>query len=379
MLKLLHCADLHLDSPFRSGSAEKSEIRRRELRGTFTRLIMFIKENKIDICIIAGDLFDVDYVTRDTASFVSSQLGSVPECSFIITPGNHDPYSEGGVYGQTAFPPNVHIFKSESLAKLSISKLGVDIYGYAFLSQSMEKCPFVGRVPDSASNINILCGHGDVGNPLSSYCPISERDMAEAGFDYYALGHVHKSEGVKKISNSHYAYSGCLEGRDFGETGHKGAVYIELAKSQGLVVVKSKFVPLSQRRYEICSVDITGAQDIDSVYRAVKSAMVEARLGSDTLLRAVLTGSVSPSLVIDLDYLTAKLQEYVFYLEIENKTLPTFSTEALISDPTVRGALFRELLPLLEHEDENVRAEAGRALRVGLAALAGQDLGQVNT
>ncbi len=373
MLKLVHCADLHLDSPFRSESAEKSEIRRRELRGTFARLIMFIKENKIDICLLSGDLFDLGYVTRDTAMFVASQLETVPDCSFIISPGNHDPYSDSGVYGTTAFPPNVHIFKGEGLSKLSIPRLGADIYGYAFTSPTMEKCPFVGRVPDSASNINILCGHGDVGVPASPYCPISERDIAESGFDYYALGHVHKSEGVKKVGNSHYAYSGCLEGRDFGETGHKGALYIELAKSQGLVVVKSRFVPLSQRRYEVCPVDVSGAESIEAVYATVKSAMAEARLGSDTLLRVILQGCVSPSLDIDLKYLTSRLCELVFYIEIENSTVPTLSAKELESDPTLRGAFYRELMPLLQGEDGETRTEAGYALRIGLAAIAGQD------
>lgn len=58
MLKILHCADLHLDSPFKSGNAGKSEVRRRELRGTFSSLIMYIKTNKIDIALMSGDLFD---------------------------------------------------------------------------------------------------------------------------------------------------------------------------------------------------------------------------------------------------------------------------------------------------------------------------------
>lgn len=373
MIKLLHCADLHLDSPFRSESVEKAEVRRNELRGTFTRMLMFIKEKKVDICLMAGDLFDCGYVTKDTASFVAEQLASVPECRFVISPGNHDPYDENGVYARTDFPKNVYIFKDTSLSKFSFPELNTDVYGYAFTENSLSTNPFASRVPDSASTINIMCAHGDVGNLLSPYCPISEKDIDKAGFDYYAFGHIHNSDGIKKIGNSYYAYSGCLEGRDFGETGHKGALYVEMAKSQGLVVLKGKNVPLSQRRYENYSLDITGMNDINNVFGAVRHCLSERKFGSDTLLRLSLCGNVSPDLKLDIGYLTKKASENVFYLEIIDRTVPLFDTRSLEADPSLRGEFFREMRKYIENGNDDQRIVASKALRVGLAAISGED------
>ena len=76
MLKILHCADLHLDSPFKSGNAGKSEVRRRELRGTFSSLIMYIKTNKIDIALMSGDLFDSGFMTKDMADYFVKELAA---------------------------------------------------------------------------------------------------------------------------------------------------------------------------------------------------------------------------------------------------------------------------------------------------------------
>ncbi len=373
VMKVLHCADLHLDSPFRSGDAEKSEVRRRELRGTFSSLVLYIKTEGIKLALLSGDLFDSGFVTRETASFVAGELASAPDCRFVIAPGNHDPYTSDSVYARVPFPDNVYIFRRDALDKFSFPELGVDVYGYAFVKSSLETCPFAGRVPERAEVINLLCAHGDVGDPLSAYCPISEKDIADAGFDYCAFGHVHGSEGVKKAGSSYYAYSGCLEGRDFGETGHKGALVLDIEKNRGLLTLNAAPVRFSGRRYEWFDLDLSGAADGEEVARRIKSLMTEKAVGSDTLLRLSLRGSVPPSLRLDVRALTETFAPSLFYLEIRDETLPLFDTATLENDPTVCGAFFAEMRPLLEEGSPEERAEAARALRVGLAALYGED------
>jgi DNA repair exonuclease SbcCD nuclease subunit len=372
-MKILHCADLHLDSPYRSGNAEKSEVRRRELRGTFSSLILYIKTEGIRLALLAGDLFDSGFVTRETAAFVAKELASVPDCRFVIAPGNHDPYTENSVYAKVAFPDNVYIFRDTALNRFSFPELGVDVYGYAFVKSSLETCPFVGRIPDRADVINLLCAHGDVGDPLSVYCPIAEQDIAEAGFDYCAFGHVHRSEGIKQIGNSYYAYSGCLEGRDFGELGHKGALVVDIEKDRGILTVNATPVRFSGRRYEWFDVDLSGAADSDEVKARIKTLLVEKALGSDTLLRLSLKGTVASSLRPAVKELTDTFAPALFYLEIVDETIPLMDTAALEKDPTIRGAFFAEMRPLLENGSPEERAQAAHALRVGMAALYGED------
>ena len=374
MLKILHCADLHLDSPFKSGNAGKSQIRRRELRESFSAMIEYIKTSKIDLVLMSGDLFDSGFVTRDTAAFFANELESAAPCRFVIAPGNHDPYTLDSVYAKTVFPDNVYIFSSTSLSKFSFPEINADVYGYAFVQSTLEVNPFSGRIPDSTDRINILCAHADVGNPLSVYCPVSEADISDSGFDYCAFGHIHNSYGMKKIGNTYYAYSGCLEGRDFGETGYKGAVYLEVSKELSLVSVKANEVRFSKRRYEVFSLDVSGCSENGTLIQKINTAISENDFGSATLLRLVLTGNVSPSLKIDTEILEESLSNRFFYIEAENRTLPLYDTETLENDLTIRGAFFRELRPLLENGSAEERAAAARALRVGLAALSGEDI-----
>ena len=101
--------------------------------------------------------------------------------------------------------------------------------------------------------------------------------------------------------------------------------------------------------------------------------MIKKNIGSDTLLRVTLTGAVSP----EAQLCTEKITESdvgVFYLELRDETLPVFSSEALKDDLSLKGALFRELLPKLESDDPEVRKTAAEALRYCLAALSGSDV-----
>ena len=86
MAKILHIADVHLDSPFSLLDPQKSQARRNELRGTFTSAMMYAKMEKYDIVIIAGDLFDCEFVTRETMDLITSQFAANPDCKFVIAP-----------------------------------------------------------------------------------------------------------------------------------------------------------------------------------------------------------------------------------------------------------------------------------------------------
>ncbi|MBQ8287456.1 MAG: metallophosphoesterase [Clostridia bacterium] len=90
MLKVIHTADIHLDSPFSLGNAETSALRREELREMFRRLCRYIGEQKADLVLIAGDLFDRKFVTKNTVDLVVRELAALPDVRFVITPGNHD-------------------------------------------------------------------------------------------------------------------------------------------------------------------------------------------------------------------------------------------------------------------------------------------------
>ena len=108
MLKILHAADLHLDSPFSALDERKAELRRGELRAAYQALIAYAVHQKVDLVLLAGDLFDTEFVTRETLAVLTDGLGRL-DCPVVIAPGNHDCAAPGSVWQKDIFPDNVFI------------------------------------------------------------------------------------------------------------------------------------------------------------------------------------------------------------------------------------------------------------------------------
>ena len=373
MIKILHTADMHLDSPFTLMDASLSEARRADLRSAFTALMMYVKDNKIDILLIAGDMFEHEYATKETIALVIREFEKVPECRIVISPGNHDPYTPSSIYKKCQFPSNVHIFTEPTMSVFSFDDIGVDVYGYAFTSSSMERNPFIGKKPLHPERMNILCAHGDTSSPISKYCPITEADIADSGYDYIALGHIHTGKEPTKVGDTVYAYCGCLEGRDYSESGHKGALYGEFIKDENGFRQSIKPIRFSRRRYATHRLNITGAHTIEEVCDAVSQKIISKGYGDDTLLRVTLEGNVSPELTISRNAVESSIRT-LYSFELIDHTLPLYDAEALKNDPTIKGAFFEALLPLLESGDPEQRESAALALRYGLAAIDNTDI-----
>ena len=341
MIKILHCADIHLDSPFSLSDVKKANTRRALQRGTFTSIMLYARTEKVDLMLLPGDIFDTEYVTRDTAALLVKEFEQASSCRFVIAPGNHDPFSENSPYARLKFPSNVYIFNSPSLTKFSFDDINTDVYGFAFTSDSMAVNPFASQKPADSGRINILCCHGDI-TPGSSTCPVTVSDIENSGFDYVALGHIHNSSGVQKAGNTYYAYSGCPEGRGFDECGKKSVILAIFAKEGGHFHAEFAAKQMTKRRYEKITVDVAGAENTPSVIDKVNEAVRENKFDSDTTLRVTLTGDVSPSLIISTEAVKDAVGG-LYYIEVIDKTRPCPEIADLESDPTIRGAFYSEL------------------------------------
>ncbi len=364
-LRIFHAGDIHLDTPFSTMGAKESEIRRKELRGTFSSMMLYVRKEKCDIVLLSGDIFDDGYATEETASLMIREFSSCPNCRFVIAPGNHDPFRRGSVYEAKQFPKNVYIFREDHLSSFLFSDIGVEVYGWAFTSQFMQKNPLSGFVCPDNGRINLLCAHCDITSPISTSCPIPEGDIVKAGFDYAALGHIHKTDGIKTDGKVSYGYSGSLEGRSFDETGVHGGFICEFGYTGEKRIA---FVPFSSRRYEVEKLDVTGALTDEEIITKTRELISDKKYDERTVLRLILSGSVSSDCSPSA---AASALSKLFYCEIVNNTTPTFNSEELMRDITLKGALFRTLLPLLEGDDEEKRRDAAEALRCGLSVLSG--------
>lgn len=375
MLKILHTGDIHLDSPFARLDARKAEIRRGELRAAFSAMFSYARTNRVDMILLAGDVFDRDFVTRETLSLMLREFETT-ECPIIIAPGNHDCAAPGSIWTKPIFPKNVHIFRTPSVEKISFDEMGVDVYGYAFVSPEMTECPLSGAHAEDPDRINLLCAHGEIGVPLSRYCPVSRAELSEFGADYAALGHVHNAPAAEQIGNTLVAYCGCPEGRAFDEPGIKGAVLCEIEKKDGRADVRLKRIRFSRRRYESEAVDCTGVETLTEIEERIGHCIREKGYGEDTLLRTVLQGSVSPALIVDVNALRARFPQ-LFFLEVRDETLPAINPRDFENDRTVRGEFYRTLAAQMESGTPEERKIAAMALRYGLSAIAGENISEI--
>lgn len=373
MLTVLHCADIHLDPPFAALSPVQAAERREELRLNFARMLRRASDGGISLCLICGDLFDSDAVSADTVSFVCGLFADVAPMRIVILPGNHDPYTPNGVYGTTRFPENVFVFTSAALQCTPFPDLGADVYGSACAGENASGVRFSGAYPARRDRINILCAHGSLHASDAEFCPISVRDIEDSGFDYYALGHYHNTAGLVRLGQKWYGYAGCMQGRDFGETGEKGAVVAAMKKSGEGFFADWRLVPFCSHHYEICLVHLSGVTDADGVLSAVRSALSDAAYDGRTDVRIVLTGELPAGMRIPFAALRVQWEGQFHSLEIRDESHPSPESEALRRDPSLRGAFYAALAPELSADDPAVRDIAELALRYGLAALDGAD------
>lgn len=370
MVKIMHFADVHLDSPFTLENVERSSERRRELRDTFKRAIDYAAHNRVQLLLLPGDLLEYEHLSPDTSDLLRESFASIPKTKVVIAPGNHDYYSENCIYKKVDFTDNVFFFRRPEVSKISFDDIGVDVYGYAFCSKFFDRHPLGAFSPDDPDKINILCAHLDL-NSTSRSCPVSESELAATNVDYAALGHIHNGGEVKKAGNVTYAYSGCLEGRDFGECGYKGALVGTIEKEGGRAKIDIEPVRFSARRYMVERVGVTGARSNEDIINALREKI--ASYTDDTLLRVIIEGDVDPEVSIkDIDIRAAFPAPYT--IETIDKTLPLFAYETLRDDPTIKGAFFRMLLTDLQSEDPHKREVAAAALKYGLDALANRDI-----
>jgi DNA repair protein SbcD/Mre11 len=270
-LKFIHCADLHIDSPFKGIGNINPELQKILCNSTFeafNKIISIALENKVDFVLIAGDIYDSEnkslqaqFRFRDGLARLSEQ--GIP--SFIVY-GNHDPLNSWSATLKEI--DGVHIFGNEVECKILSNNGDVlaKIYGVSFGTADIHdnltlKFPVAdGDVPC----IGLL--HANVGGRLADpYSPCSVEDLSSKGMDYWALGHVHGYEIIKK-ANPAIVYPGCSQSRNATETGEKGCCLVRLSPG---IDPDIQFINTDFVRYAQGNLDISGCTSIDEIMDSV--------------------------------------------------------------------------------------------------------------
>ena len=372
-MKIMHLADFHLDSAFSGFDKVAADEKRAQLVKCFERALDIADERGVSLILIAGDLFDTPFCSAATknAVFEAIRNARVP---VVIAPGNHDFYTKNGTYAAGNLPENAYVFTSDELGRFDFDALGVSVIGYAFTSDRYEKNPLSGEVPLSEENVNILCAHADLGSPLSKYAPLGTGAIARCGFAYAALGHVHKPQQPTTSGASLIAYSGFAQGRSFDETGDGGALIIDLDTDSKTASYER--VILSTFSYEIAELDVTGAERDEDVTCAIENLIELRKYGKHTALRVILGGSLASDYTPNCGRLCAGGEALgLALLQIKDRTGGTLDADALETDVSIRGGVYRALKAGLCSDDEAERHKATLALKFALSALDSREFG----
>lgn len=363
-MRILHAADFHLDSAFSALPAEKARQRRREIRELADRLASLVKEERVDLVLLPGDLFDSERVFPETLKRLKDALGRM-QCPVFIAPGNHDPYVPSSPYAKEEWPDNVHIFRSETLSAVELKNMNCTVYGAAFtdqhrVSEALEGC----SVPKDG-RLHLLCLHGAVDEPGSEYGNLSRQQIAGSGFHYLALGHIHRYSGAQQYGQSTWAYCGCPEGRGFDEPDDRGVVIADVEKGS----VMLRFVPLCRRRYRVLHADVTDCTAGEAMERVMPVT------AADDVCRVIFTGEVGEE-GVDLRAIEADWSSRFYELQLRDETRPAEDLWHRAGEDSLRGLFLKELRRRYEAAaDENERETIISAVRFGLAAIDGRDLG----
>ncbi len=356
-IKILHAADLHLDSPFEALGAGKAAIRRQEQRALLTALAELAGAEQVDLVLLSGDLLDSSNTYYETGGELVRSLQNMAVPVFIA-PGNHDYYSAKSPYARLELPDNVHIFTESSIHYVALPDIGVRVYGAAFTEDHSGPLLHGFRAERKEGILNLLCMHGELGVRGSAYNPISEEDLAESGMDYVALGHIHKASGLQKVGGVWYSWPGCPEGRGFDETGEKTVSIVELSP----VDCRLRPVCISTHRYEVMKVDVTGSDPLLAIHTQLPDDTVR------DVYRIILTGEAEDT--PDLRRLYANLSEMFFELQLRDETRLRRSVWEAAGEDTLRGLFLARLKARYDaarDDADKIRIES--AARWGLAAM----------
>lgn len=360
-MRILLFADLHLDAPF-AWLAHRPHVarqRRQALRETLRRIVALADECRAEALLCAGDLYEHEYYTPDTAAFVRRTFEAVYPLRVFIAPGNHDWYGPGSLYHQTAWPDNVHVFRDARLEPVTLAD-GLTLWGAAHRAPANTPS-FLESFQVDRGGVHVALFHGSERESLAAqgsekvpHAPFHAEQIPRAGLHHAFLGHYHCPR-----DDAWFTYPGNPDPLTFGETGERGAV---LATIEPDGAVRRERRRVAQSVVHDIVVDVTGCAS----QQDVRDRVVETLQGRCGVARVTLRGDLAPDADLrPLDLHDAWLDALLVRAEAVRAA---YDFDAIAREPTVRGRFVRDVQAADLPEDER-----RRILVTGLRALAGRD------
>lgn len=286
-MKLIHAADVHLDSPLRGlerYEGAPTEALRGATRRALEHLVDLALDEAVTALLLAGDLYDGDWKDYNTGLFFVRQMERLraAQIPVFVIAGNHDAASQ--LTRLLRLPDNVHLFATRAPESCIREDLGLAVHGQGFATRAVsDDLTRAYPLPCSGLfNIGLLHTSLDGRPGHETYAPCSRAGLRALGYDYWALGHVHRHEIV--AHEPWIVFPGNLQGRHARETGAKGCCLVEVAGGQ---VQQVTHRPLDVARWFDCAVDVSEACSWEVVAARVGPQLTAIREAADGRLAAV--------------------------------------------------------------------------------------------
>ncbi|HEY1167560.1 MAG TPA: DNA repair exonuclease [Candidatus Limnocylindrales bacterium] len=349
MLRLLHTADVHLGARHTDLGERAAALRERQFAAFRTSVDLAIIE-KVDIFLVAGDLFDSNTQPRRSVERVAAELERLARASIrtVIIPGTHDVYDGASIYrsydltGMAHTPGDWVVVLTPSSTEVVFPSLDAIVYGRVFDTKRSPRSPLAGldARSDTRATWKIGMVHGALaipGRTDSDAVVVTEEEIAGSGLDYLALGHWHSAmEG--RAGDVAYAYSGAPEPVAVDQDGAGKVLLVALEERDGRHFVSIEPRTVGQTRSEKLDLDAGGVQNqpelIDVLARHADSNLVfDVRL----------TGLYPDDLDLDLDEIERALSPSFLRFRLRDMSIPA-SPEGVSAPPdTVLGAFVRSV------------------------------------
>jgi DNA repair exonuclease SbcCD nuclease subunit len=371
-VRLLHTSDVHLGATFRQ-LGDRGREQRRQIEATFGRAVDLAIEERVDLFLIAGDLFDSIAAARARATFAARELrrlgdAGVPVC---IAAGNHDPLGEGSasmwqdlavcspLVTVLGLAPDVHVFPELDLA----------VAGRSRQPHLSAESPFADLPLPRRTRFLVALAHGSLQRPdlPAQFGSVTPDEIAASGADYLALGDWHSTRDVSSGSVTAW-YCGSPEMIDFDEP-DSGNVCLVTLHAPGRVEVVPRRI--GRRRGRRLVLDVAACGGPESIGRAIR-----AQADPDLALTVTLAGLAPLEGRVRADQLQEDLAGEFFWLRIrdESHIRPEVLDAAQFPESTVLGCFARLMQEEVGRREGDARSVAEDALHLGVALLEGKEI-----
>ena len=270
------------------------------------RIIDLCRDEETDLLLIAGDLFHRQPLLRELKE-VNGLFLRLDKTQVVLCAGNHDYLKKDSYYRTFPWAKHVHMILGSGLETVDLPKIGAAVYGFSYESREREDRPYEGKRAKGLRPAEILMIHGGDGR----HVPVKKEDVAQLGYDYIALGHIHKPQ---QIIPGKMAYSGALEPVDQNDTGKHGYIRGEIVDK----ACRIKFVPSAARQYIHTEVQAEGGMSGSELKEKLKKFIEQS--GVENIYKIMIKGFRSPDICFDLK----AMDVYGNIVELIDDTKPSY-------------------------------------------------------